>query len=404
MFEDALIRHAGVDKVVDIGQVAEALFFYGSTQLLLDRSSVIALATKIPGDTLRDLIDRESIKLSYLQDAFGVISTGTSPFRVHTYGAFQFGGNKTKRIGNYREEIEEALERTLGRSRDTRKLVKAIASNARLHKFGGPNGTNPIPNLANADAKDPIFLSQAIRVTLKALVPSYDPGAEIEFSLFDTGSGFSILTNLNFTEINKVYHQHVPPSHSTIDAPLLLSHLQNARADTYFASEYMAEIVTSPLNSDLIRLKHYDFLRRRVRTEDELKLFHEVILPEFPSLREAINSNERSIVEFIDLLDKSEKFKSWIRQQNPDASLLENYYKAVTADTWADKLPSKAVRFAIASGVGLAAEAIHPSGISTAIGVGLGGTDSLLLDKIIRGWRPSHFIQGAYREFLSDAS
>jgi hypothetical protein len=85
-----------VDKVVDIGQVAEALFFYGSTQLLLDRSSVTALATKIPADTLRDLISRKSIKLSYLQDMFAVISTGTPPFRVHTYGAFQLGGHEKK--------------------------------------------------------------------------------------------------------------------------------------------------------------------------------------------------------------------------------------------------------------------------------------------------------------------
>jgi hypothetical protein len=47
MFESALITRAGVERQVDLGLFAETIFFYNSVQLLLNRSSVAALATKI---------------------------------------------------------------------------------------------------------------------------------------------------------------------------------------------------------------------------------------------------------------------------------------------------------------------------------------------------------------------
>jgi len=43
MFEKALVYRAGVKSKVDIGLLAETLFFYGRTHLLLDRASLVAL-------------------------------------------------------------------------------------------------------------------------------------------------------------------------------------------------------------------------------------------------------------------------------------------------------------------------------------------------------------------------
>jgi len=61
MFEQALIRRAGVDRHVDLGWLAETLFFYGSTHLVLDRGSVAALVSKIASRDLLDLINRADI-------------------------------------------------------------------------------------------------------------------------------------------------------------------------------------------------------------------------------------------------------------------------------------------------------------------------------------------------------
>jgi len=79
MFEQALILRAGVERKVDLGLVAETLFFYGATHLLLDRGSLIAMTKRIPSDDLLAMFDRGGVKLSYLRHNFAVLSAGMPP-------------------------------------------------------------------------------------------------------------------------------------------------------------------------------------------------------------------------------------------------------------------------------------------------------------------------------------
>jgi hypothetical protein len=74
----------------------------------------------------------------------------------------------------------------------------------------------------------------------------------LEFELYDTGQGYIAVTNLDYGKINALYHGRVSPKHSTISTEYLLSFIQDARAETYFAANYSAELVTIPLLSDLI--------------------------------------------------------------------------------------------------------------------------------------------------------
>ena len=197
--------------------------------------------------------------------------------------------------------------------------------------------------------------------------------------MFDTGSGYAVDTSLDYNAINLVYHQSVPPEHSSIDAGYLLSHILDARAETFFSAYYMAELVTAPVKSDIIRLKHFDLFRRREANANEIEQFNELVLPEFPSLREIVNSGERSFSDFLKLLDEAERFKNFIQIANPDSSLVRHYQLEATKDTWAEHLPTKSVRFLVASGLGLLADAIAPTGVGTAIGLGVGAADSFLL-------------------------
>ena len=137
----------------------------------------------------------------------------------------------------------------------------------------------------------------------------------MEFSIHDTGRGFAVITNLDYVRLNELYHQRVPVQHSSITSEYLQSFLQDARADTYFAAHYLAEIVTLPILSDLIRLKHFEFLRPRENSDSQLELFKEVAIGDFPSIREVINSGERTFPEFLQL----------VRMQND----LENGYMAL---------------------------------------------------------------------------
>jgi hypothetical protein len=131
----------------------------------------------------------------------------------------------------------------------------------------------------------------------------------LPFNLFNTGEGFAVDTNPSFAGINSIYHQTVPEEQTSISPAYLLSHMLEARADTFFAAYYMAEPVTAPIYSDIIKIKHFDFLRRRQANTETIEQFHDIIVPDFPSIRETLNHGGRTFAEFLTLLDKAEKFK-----------------------------------------------------------------------------------------------
>jgi hypothetical protein len=402
MFENALITRVGVERQVDLGLLAETIFFYQSVQLLLNGSSILGLAKQIPSDDLVSLLRRPELKLSYVHPNFGVITSGTPP--VHDFGAFTFGGTKEKKAPHYTDEITMRLEDSLGKGAATRKLVNTLLDRVALHRFKESREKEKlIADLAREDIGDASFIRQAVASVLKNLVPGYTPPTNFRFEVFNTGRGYAVDTNLDFDEINKHYHRLVSPSHSSITAAYLLTHVIDARLDSHFSAYYMAEIVTTSLLSEIIRLKHFEFLKRRTINVDQIGLFHETVLPDAPTIRETINSGGRNFADFLRLLDNAEKFRGWLQNANVDTSLIRSYYLAATEKTWADCLPTKSVRFVIASGLGALADLAMPTGIGTATGLATGAADSLFLDKLIKGWRPNQFIEGPYRSFVSGA-
>jgi hypothetical protein len=209
------------------------------------------------------MFDRGEVSLSYLRQNFAVLSAGM-PI-CHNFGAFTLGGidRGVKKISNHQEEIVTILERELGSSKETRKLADAIASRAKLHRFMGvPEKEKTVCDLMRSDIRDKKFVKEAVKATLAELVPDYELPKCFRYELIDTGSGYAVDSDLNYQTINGIYHRTVPPSHSTINDALLLVHVLEARTDTFFAAYYMAESVTSPLASQIIRLKHFEFLGR----------------------------------------------------------------------------------------------------------------------------------------------
>jgi hypothetical protein len=356
---------------------------------------VVALANGIPSSELLSLLDRDAVKVSYIRKMLGVMKHAAEP--VYTFCALKPSDNVgQQKPFDYREEIQASLERELGTSSKTKKLAKALADRVTLSDISEQESA--IVDGARADVRDASFVKQATRTTLRDLVPDYKIPDAFRFDIFDFGEPFAIVTDLDFEAINALYHKTVP--HRSLDPSFLLSRMLEARADTFFAAYYMAEPVTTPVYSDISKLKHFEFLQRRELNTHEIKQFQEVIVRDFSSIRETLNEGHRTFAEFLALLDKADKFKHWIRVTNPDVGLLGNYHRAVTENTWAERLPAKMLRFSVATGLGLIAEAIAPSGVGATLGIGVGLFDSLVLDRLAKGWRPNQFIQGPYRAFV----
>jgi len=100
------------------------------------------------------------------------------------------------------------------------------------------------------------------------------------------------------------------------------------------------------------------------------------------------------------VLEEAQKFKEWLKGAHPEIGLLQEYYTAATAKTWADKLPGKTLRFAIFTGLGAFAEAFFPTGLGIVGGVGIGAADTFILNKFLEGWRPSQFVEAKLSSFI----
>jgi hypothetical protein len=227
MFEKALVLRPGHEEI-DIGLLAETTFFYGTTQLLLNRGAVCALVRQIPERELIGLFDRNAIQLSYLREAFSVHTSGIP--QVHDLGAVQLHstGVGEKKL-NYREEIELALEREQGKSAETRRLARMIGDRVKLHRLRFEEPNESIPDLARRDLRDAAFVKRAIVAVLMPL--DFDlAGGENEKLAIAACRG--LLANGSLTEGRRLWAalmrraQEVRLGPSTLDVSALWAELR----------------------------------------------------------------------------------------------------------------------------------------------------------------------------------
>ena len=115
-----------------------------------------------------------------------------------------------------------------------------------------------------------------------------------------------------------------------------------------------------------------------------------------------MNSREKSFLDFVELYEESFKFKKWIKGVPNDSNLVEEYYKSIYTNAWADKLPKKTVRFILFTAAGLGVGSVGGFLIGTLASIGVGAFDNFILDKLIKGWKPNQFINNDFKSFMKE--
>ena len=404
MFDNIVIfrNNQNSGPLIDTGMLAEALLFYGNVHLLLNRGTLTSLWLELGADGVDRLLDRPEVRLSYLRENFGTVGTTTGGLRNHNFAIFEVGG-MTKRRLSKQEEMEQILERSLGRSKITSKRINRLVSSTSFPRVDDDMPPDQLTESARGDLDDHAFVHEAIRQALEMLLPNYALPRNWHFRVlrFNDGS-FAVDTNLNFDALNKEYHRATPPEHSSLSTDYLLNFIYDSHVGTYLASRYSAEFVHDPLCSSIMKLKYVHLFRRRERSINEIDLFQDLHL-EGRNISDVLNSKERSFDEFLRLLDQAEKFKKWLRETNPDEKLVKEYFDAVTRQTWIDKLPTKGMRWVITTGLAAAVEALYPTGGAMLAAQGLGLADATVLDRILKGWKPDQFVKGPMSKFVGSS-
>lgn len=392
MFESIVLRRSESGTPISAGQVCEALLFYQRIHIIFDRSTIVQLAKQIGLASLLTLLRRHEVSAVYCEETLGTITNSVGSQQVHSFAGFTMvGHDTTKNFSTRIEATQHTLERAGFAKSESKNFAKEFHKIVPIRKLTGDFFLKGgITSAANEDLKDGAFLVKAVDEILRTTPGVQEVSRPLKFETWHTDLGFYVLTNIDFKAIND-WRTNAIPKHDPITAAHLLSSILDARADLALASFYGGDFTTSSAVSSVIKIRHTELLRRTGINTDSLSQFHDINFPDCPSLREVVDSKERSFDDFLRLLDKSNRFKNWMTNVSPDEGLVRSYFRDIKATGWVGKLPAKSLRYVLTTGIG----AINP--IAGAL---VSAGDTFLVDKILGGWRPNHFIDNRLSPFL----
>lgn len=391
MFESIVIRKSDENGIVTWGAIAEALLFYQNTRIVIGHGTLVSLAKTGRIGDLVALVKEGRLQAVHCEETLATITNSHGVSQAHDFGTFTLLGHGDDRGKNRAERIEIGLRQNgidARRARtEAREFVDAVPRKSFINDDFVKGG---ILNAARADSKDIATLRGLLQVGLAAIPGGYDAGNNLRADYVQSDLGYFLFTNIDFDRVNRRRTSMIPPLE-----PMTPAHLFNlileSRADMHLAAFYGGDFATTNSNSALVRWRQEHLLRRSNLNLQAREQFSELVLADFPSVRDVIDNGERSFNDLLRLLDKAQKFKTWLAKASPDQKLVSQYIEALKADTWADKAPVKGLRYLFSLGSG----SLDPTA-----GVVSGAADAFLLDRLLKGWRPNHFVDETLKPFL----
>lgn len=376
---------------VDIGLLAECLVFYGKVHLISDEGAFRSLVRMCGPETLLELFGMGVLTIEFFENRAVILT------KPHASGGqrHQVANMDTPSDGYERAAHQLFTEITAPSGKGFSKLMRRFAKYVRPAKF--PYGSAySLPELA-----DKHYTSSAAASVLCRLAPEYTaPNPLIFETSIDADRWIDVRTNVDLDAANNSYAKHVPAGYPPLSIADVLSELVGVSLDIDIASRYSADMLLGPLRSVLAACKVANIVTKADTNLRALDIFREVVIPDSRSIWEAVNSGERNFADVLRLVERSTRFKEWLKGQSDSAELRDEYCRAVSRIDWADRLAPKAVRWLLIWLAGLAVDAIAASHVGVAGSVGLSAADALFFDKLIKGWRPNQFIDGPLKDFL----
>jgi len=371
----------------DIGFIAETLLYYERVNLIIAADSIQTLLENCEFSDLKELVDRGSLKLYMRNNHFATVLRQ------------QPNGKVTYDIANYvfsNIPMEEIVFQTIFKYTNKRRGYSNRLTNKFLEIIEPIEYENGLREKVFEDLDDYEYVKSALEI----IINSYNPNFQINKNLLDYkkemghDGWLNFTTNIDFDNFNKVL-----PKGVKLDESHIINQIQNARADLHFSANLNSELATSSIQEQLVNIKFSNIFSKSKKSKDELMNFNKFILNDSFAIREAINSKEKSFSDFISILHKASKYKDWLSKVEEDKNLIKEYHKAVTQNTWIEKLPAKCVRWSIFTGLGVLIDSIGGGSLGTLMGLGLSVGDAFLLDHILKGWKPNIFIKNELKNF-----
>jgi len=383
MFEHVVLRRDEGGSPITAGQIAEALLYYQKVHVTIDRGTLFQLVKQIGIDRLKRLLQRPELSAVYCEENLATHTTLVGVTQFHDYLVFSLSGDQNTKLNSPEERMAYELERQGILRKVAKEFSKWFANGIPIRKYSGNHFVEGgIPAAARHDLSDAEYVRAAIRQAIAGISGDQTDNDGLRFKLLHTDLGYCAFSNIDFDAINARRAKMVPPL-EPVTVAHLLSNILDARADLAMASYYGGDFVTSAVTSSIIRIRYAELLRRSQLNVESRQQFVDVVLLDAPSLSESVDAGERSIDDFFRLLDKSSRFRNWLGAVSPDENLVHAYIREITSEPWIQGFTAKTLRYALTTALGF---------INPVAGVVAGGADSLVIDKLLSGWRPNHFV------------
>jgi hypothetical protein len=383
MFEAIAYRNAiGPGPLIDIGALAEGLLFYGRVAIVGNSGTVKDLLARIPPFVVLSMLRDGRLEFHYLEDQIGISTQEINGRSQHNLVAFSSPNHTVDKVGPsaFKDAAGTTTQAKIGASKFTTLL--------RPLNYSGFDQNSVLQSFS-----DKQVINLSVSSLIQEVVPRFSPSRDLRFAIEREKSGIYIDTNIDFTELNRLYHQIVPASHSTLSEAYILSLLQRAYEATYFAALLNSEVAVHPIEKAVQARAVDAVISRYEHNQSQIENFAELTLADGNAIREAVNSGAVPFTAVLKLLDSADKFRHWLHQQPTDANLVRAYYQETIKETWAEKLPTKSTRWSIFTGIGLGIDALGGGGLGTAANVAVSAVDAFLIDKLVKGWKPHQFVE-----------
>ncbi|MBK9045932.1 MAG: hypothetical protein IPL74_04240 [Bacteroidetes bacterium] len=337
MFQRICVRQNDPTFKADIGFIAESLLYYKQVILIAGQQTLPTLLRHGDIGIIHDLLSSKLLGICVCEDMLGVGSQINETGRTeHVVTSFTSDLLKTEALF-----LRLFFGTQIGKGY-SRRAVQRILLFVETVLFN-----KEIGDMVREDLSEESYTKSAICDMIRYYSPEYDiTPNQFEYSYMPTGNEnwfggktFYFDTNLDFEKINRAIADN--PDGKKLSITQLMLNILETRGDMHLASQLDAEIATSAIHTSLMKLKFKEIYTKTTKSKDEIFQFNEFTLDNGNAIAETLNDGTRDFRDFIKVLEKAEKFKGWLDSIGEDKSIIKEYYKAVSSDTWIDKLPNK---------------------------------------------------------------
>lgn len=375
------------DYKLDVAFLIDSMLFYGKVVLLVHRQEMIILLKFFGEHLLNELIAIGRIEVKFRENILGSMIFPDGKYSVNTFSS------QDENIETILYQAHRELHNNSGKNQ---KFASEFSRKIASYSYPDTVRENIIADFNNKD-----YLQRALPVYLHSIVPEFVLPEKVEIEIIKDGEfagydAYSLNSNIDMTELNRVHKQHNPDAGYQIDYSGFLLSIAESKGDIHITSELDSEIVTSELYSKFIALELESIIVQRTKSENELNLFSTYVLQDCTSLGTAFVNGILSGKDLLRILEKSDQFREWLEHIPEDNNLLGEYHNAVMKKEFSAKMPTRMVRFVLfqAASLGLGLLGTGELAVAAAAGgAAIGAADNFLLDKILnREWKPSQFI------------